>query len=265
MFRDAHVTVVVPAYNESRLVARTVRSVPPWIDRVVVVDDGSQDDTAAQAQACGPERVRVVRHDRNRGVGAAIVTGYRAAFEEGTDVAVVMAGDAQMDPSDLEALLEPLVEGRADYVKGDRLSWPNARRHMPVSRWIGNRVLALLTRFATGMRVRDSQCGYTAIGRRAAARLPLDRLWPRYGYPNDLLGALAAARLRVTEVTVRPVYRDEDSGIRVRHALFVVPWVLARIVARRVLGRVGTLVSGAKVSEPYVPDAETSPGAELVR
>ncbi len=224
--------VVVPAYREARLIERTLTAIPPWVDDIVVVDDGSDDDTADVARRHDDRRVRVYRHTKNRGVGAAIATGYRHAFEAGADVAVVMAGDAQMDPIDLPRLLRPISRG-AGYTKGDRLSWPGARELMPPARWLGNHVLATLTRWATGLDVRDSQCGYTALSRDAAMALDLDSLWPRYGYPNDLLGALAAADVTVEEVPVRPIYQDEESGVGWRDAVLVIPALLTRIAWRR--------------------------------
>lgn len=224
--------VVVPAYREARLIGRTLRAIPAWIDDVVVVDDGSDDDTAGAAERHGDRRVRVVRHPTNRGVGAAIATGYRHAFEAGADVAVVMAGDAQMDPDDLPRLLQAVGQG-AGYAKGDRLSWPEARKRMPWTRWLGNHILAALTRWATGLDVRDSQCGYTALSREAASLLDLESIWPRYGYPNDLLGAMATAGVTVQEVPVRPVYRDEESGVGWRDAVIVIPALLARVAWRR--------------------------------
>lgn len=246
MLAGARVAVVVPAYDEARLIERTLRSVPDYVDHVVVVDDGSGDGTGDRVEALCDGRIELVRHPDNRGVGAAIATGYRVAFERGAAVAAVMAGDAQMDPDDLEALLGPVLAGEADYAKGDRLSFPDARRHMPTARWLGNHVLTWLTRLVTGLRVRDSQCGYTALTRAAAERIALDGLWPRYGYPNDLLGRIAAARLRVLDVRVRPVYADETSGIGWRHALFVVPWVCARVLGRRLAAALQGARRGAR-------------------
>lgn len=237
MFGRARVAVVVPAYNEARLIGRTLGSVPAWVDHVVVVDDGSTDGTSEAVRALADPRVTLIRHEDNRGAGAALATGYGAAFDAGADVAAVMAGDAQMDPQDLPALLAPVLAGEAEYAKGDRLSFPDARERMPFVRWLGNHVLTVLTQIAIGRRVCDSQCGYTALSRAAAERVGLERLWPRYGYPNDLLGRIAAAGLRVCDVSVRPVYADEQSGIGWRHALFVVPWVLARVMVRRVASR----------------------------
>jgi dolichol-phosphate mannosyltransferase len=227
------IAVVVPAYNEARLIARTLAGIPAYVEQIVVVDDASSDGTAARARAGGDPRVKVLRHARNRGVGAAIVTGYQHAFAHGAEVCAVMAGDGQMDPRDLEHLLWPVLAGRASYAKGDRLSFPDARRAMPATRWLGNLVLGKLTALIAGVPIRDSQCGFTALSRDAAARLPLDKLWSGYGYPNDLLGMLSERDLKVREVMVRPVYGDEESGIRLWHALFVVPFVLARVLLRR--------------------------------
>jgi hypothetical protein len=177
--------------------------------------------------------VRVLRHAHNRGVGGALKTGYRAAFAAGADAVVVMGGDAQMHPNDLPALLEPVLSGTADYSKGDRLSHPEARARMPLTRFIGNHALSLLTRWCTGLSVRDSQCGYTVLSRQAGARVALDALWEGYGYPNDLIAALAREGLAVRDVVVRPIYADESSGIRLRHALLVIPFLLLRALARR--------------------------------
>jgi glycosyltransferase involved in cell wall biosynthesis len=233
MWRNARIAVIVPAYNEAEHIALVLRSVPAYVDRVVVVDDGSQDATREMAQAVADPRVCVVRHAQNAGVGMALCTGYREAFAQGADVVAVMAGDGQMHPADLSALLSPVVSGQADYAKGNRLSHPEVLRRMPFARWLGNHVLSFWTRLATGLSVQDSQCGYTALHRRAAERLPWHALWRGYGYPNDLLGRLAHSGARICDVAVQPVYADEKSGIRLRHALLVIPFVLARVSLRR--------------------------------
>jgi glycosyltransferase involved in cell wall biosynthesis len=220
------VAVVVPAFDEERRVGRVVSRIPQWVDRVIVVDDGSGDRTASVAQIAGGERTVVLRHPANRGVGAALVTGYRHALAAGADVIAVMAGDDQMDPDDLFRIVEPVAVGRAAYVKGNRFVHTE-RRRMPFFRRIAGRLLAALTRATTGLAIDDSQCGYTALSGRAAAELSLDDLWPRFGYPNDLLGLLAASGLSVAEVPVRPVYAGERSGVRAWHAL-VVAFVIAR-------------------------------------
>ena len=227
MWQGARVALIVPAFREARLIGRMLQRVPNYVDGIFVVDDASDDGTREAALACGDERLRVIRHARNRGVGAAIVSGYRAALGTGHDVLVVMAGDDQMHPDDLPRLLEPIVAARADYVKGNRFVHADARR-MPVLRRLGGEVLSLATRLATGLAVGDCQCGYTALSARCAERLPLEELWPRFGYPNDLLALLASAGARVVEAPVRPVYADEGSGVRAWH----VPRILALIVRR---------------------------------
>jgi len=233
MLNGRRVAVVVPAYNEAPRIARVLGSMPGYVDDVVVVDDASEDGTAAVVRSIDERRVRIVEHDENRGVGAALATGYRLAFEGGADVTAVMAGDGQMHPDDLEGLLGPVLTGQAEYTKGNRLHYPDAYRHMPPQRWIGNQLLSYATRAVTGLRVADSQCGYTAISRAAHESLPWQSVWRGYGYPNDLLGWLSQSGARVRDVVVRPVYADEVSGIRIRHALLVIPYVLLRVLLRR--------------------------------
>ncbi len=232
MFEGKTVAAIVPAYREKRLIGRMLRRVPALVDAIYVVDDASNDGTAQVARAVADTRVRCLCHEQNLGVGAAIVTGYRAALERGADILVVMAGDDQMDPADLPALLQPVAEGQADYVKGNRFRHADLGR-MPLLRRIGGRLLSWLTRRFSGLNIDDTQCGYTALSRRAAESLPLEELWPRYGYPNDLLLMLAGRGLRVSDVAVRPIYADEASGVRPWHLLTVASVIVRRSLRQR--------------------------------
>jgi glycosyltransferase involved in cell wall biosynthesis len=235
VIESARIAVVVPAFNEARWIAETVATMPSFVDHVIVVDDASRDATSELARATASERVEVIRHADNRGVGAAIITGYRRARALGADVVAVMAGDGQMDPVDLPSILQPILAGEADYVKGNRLLHPGVYGTMPPARLAGTAVLAWLTRHAAGLpSLGDSQCGYTAISGAAIDALDLEAIWPRYGYPNDLLGALARERLRVGEVVVRPVYRGEASGLRARH-LITIGYLIGRVAYRRLV------------------------------
>ena len=260
-FEGLHVAVVIPAFEEERLVGQAVRAVPPFVDEIVVVDDGSRDATVESVRAVSDARVRILSHERNRGVGAAIATGYHWAFAHGADVVAVMAGDAQMDPADLPALLAPIARGAADYAKGNRLAYPDARRLMPRTRWIGNHVLSLLTRLALGTpAIRDSQCGYTALSRRAALALDLGAIYPRYGYPNDLCARLIDAGLTIAQPVVRPVYGSERSGITLRTALLRIPLLIARLLGRRLARTLRTAGSAAPAPEPVaLRDATGTP------
>ncbi|MBA2538237.1 MAG: glycosyltransferase, partial [Deltaproteobacteria bacterium] len=243
MFRTLRVAVVIPAFNESRAIATTVRTLPSFVDAVIVVDDASHDDTSEQARSCESLRsgssLYVLRHAANRGVGAAITTGYQHALDLAIDVVVVMGGDGQMDPRDLPALLAPIAGDTADYVKGNRFRHPEIWRAMPATRLAGNLLLSTATRVTSGYRhVFDSQCGYTAIHRRVLERLPLDELWPRYGYPNDLLARLSTAGARVVDVPVRPIYGEHwKSGINLKTVIHPIPWVLLRSWAMRLAAR----------------------------
>ncbi|MGH3134103.1 MAG: glycosyltransferase family 2 protein [Gaiellaceae bacterium] len=228
MFEGKRVAVVVPAYDEERLVVGTLGGIPAFVDRIYVVDDASRDATAEQAGAVGDQRVEVIRHERNEGVGAAIVTGYRRALEEGIDVTCVMAADDQMDPGELDALVGPVARAEVEYAKANRLVSGEAWKVIPRTRYLGNAVLSLLTKIASGYwHVADSQAGYTALSLAALRRLDLERLYSRYGFPNDLLVHLNVQNARVRDVPSRPIYDvGERSGIRLRSVVPRISWLL---------------------------------------
>jgi glycosyltransferase involved in cell wall biosynthesis len=221
------VAVVVPAFDEELLVADTIAGIPDFVDTVVIVDDRSRDATADRAAATGDPRVEVIRHEANRGVGAAIVTGYARCLELGIDVTCVMAGDNQMDPGELESLVAPVARGQVDYAKANRLVTGEAWDLIPHSRYLGNAVLSLLTKIASGYwHVADSQAGYTALSLGALRRLDLDRLYRRYGFPNDMLVHLNVQNARVRDVPSRPVYGvGERSGIRIHRVAPRIAWL----------------------------------------
>ena len=239
MYKGLRVAVVIPAFNEELAVARVVRSVPGFVDHVLVVDDASHDDTYRRATRSKRRTLEVLRHPKNRGVGAAIRTGYLRALALGADVATVMAGDGQMDPADLSRLLDPIAAGAADYTKGNRFADGNVWRVMPPTRILGNIALSLFTRISSGYwHLFDSQCGYTAASRTALEAIELEALFPRYGYPNDLLARLSAAGMRVVDVPVRPVYGPAwRSGISIATVVHPMMTVLVLSMARRLLAR----------------------------
>ncbi len=224
------VAVVVPAFDEEALIEDTIRGIPAAVDRIVVVDDASGDDTAARAAAAGDSRVEVISHERNLGVGAAIVTGYQRVLAEKLDVTVVMAGDNQMDPAELETIAGPVLRGEVEYAKANRLISGRAWELIPRSRYLGNAVLSLLTKIASGYwHVADSQAGYTAISLETLDRLDLDRVYTRYGFPNDLLVHLNVINARVRDVPSRPIYNvGERSGIRIRKVVPRISWLLLK-------------------------------------
>ncbi len=224
------VAVVVPAYDEEQLLPEVLAGIPAFVDRVYVVDDASRDATAERARNASDARVQLIEHERNRGVGAAIVTGYKQAVADRVDVTCVMAADNQMDPDDLQSIAGPVVSGDADYAKANRLFTGEAWKLIPHARYLGNAMLSLLTKIASGYwHVADSQSGFTAVSLATLERLDLDRIYPRYGFPNDMLVHLNVAEARVRDVPSRPVYNvGERSGIRYSRVIPSIAWLLLK-------------------------------------
>lgn len=227
------IVAVVPCLDEERMLPGVIATMPPSVDCILVIDDGSRDGTlqvAAQMAAAHP-RVIAIQHDCNKGVGAAIATGFKYARDHDFDVAVVMAGDGQMDPNDFLAIVRPVLTGDADAAKGNRLLARGAKGTIPTDRFIGNAVLSLLTKVASGYwHIADSQSGYIAINRAVLKTLDWDAMYPGYGQPNDLLVRLNIHDFRVVDVIVPPVYgRGEVSKLKKRKVVFSISWLLVRL------------------------------------
>ncbi|MBN1795845.1 MAG: glycosyltransferase family 2 protein [Sedimentisphaerales bacterium] len=233
MYKDKTVCVVVPAYNEEKLICRVIETMPDYVDKIVIVDDKSKDKTAEVVSQYAQEsngRIVLICHEKNQGVGAAISTGYKWAKQNKIFATAVMAGDAQMDPEDLPALLEPVVNGEVDYAKGNRLFTGNAWNIIPKVRYLGNSFLSLLTKIASGYwHIADSQTGYTVINLKSLELIDIDKIYKRYGMPNDLLVKLNIYNLKVRDVPIKPVYNiGEDSGIRIHAVVPKLSWLLLK-------------------------------------
>lgn len=215
MYKTKKIGVVVPAYNTGGLIAKTVEGIPRYVDKIIVVDDASNDSTKNYINKLKDNRLSIIEHEKNKGVGAAIISGYLKAIDEGLDIVVVMAGDGQMNPDDLKSVIDPLVDDFADYVKGNRLRTNEVREVMPGIRFFGNSILTILTKIVSGYwHIMDPQCGYTAISKNVLNTIPITKLYPRYGFPNDILTVLNVYNFRVKDVPVTPIYGKEKSGIR---------------------------------------------------
>jgi len=230
MYLEKTIGVVVPAYNEEKLIAKTLVSVPSLVDKIIVVNDASKDSTAQIVRRTAEEdgRIVLIEHEVNQGVGGAIITGYKKAIELEIDVTAVMAGDGQMDPNNLTNILEPVARGAVDYTKGNRLFQGDAWNMIPRYRYLGNSLLSLLTKIASGYwHIADSQTGYTAVSLNVLRKLNLDSIYRRYGMPNDMLIKLNQYDFRVRDVHVRPVYNvGEKSGIRLIKVIPKISWLL---------------------------------------
>lgn len=219
MLENARVSVVVPAYCEETQIEQVIVSMPSFVDHVIVVDDASPDRTAEIVRGLMPAHpsVELIVLEKNAGVGAAIVRGYERSLELGVDVAAVMAGDGQMPPDELADICRPVIRGDAEYSKANRLVWGDSWTTIPRKRFVGNAMLTVLTKIASGYwQITDSQTGFTAISAAALRGIDLKAMYPRYGYPNDMLVRLNVVRARVIDVPSRPVYGvGEQSKLKI--------------------------------------------------
>jgi glycosyltransferase involved in cell wall biosynthesis len=219
MYKGKSVAVVVPAYNEEKLIGKVIETIPNYVDYLVIVDDLSKDQTVEVVNgylSAANNRIVLICMEKNVGVGGAIAAGYKWCRDHKIDATAVMAGDAQMDPSDLPALLDPVVNDEADYTKGNRLFTGEAWHKIPKARYMGNAALSLLTKIASGYwHVADSQTGYTVANLKVLSTIDLDAIYKRYGMPNDMLVKLNIYNFRVRDVEIKPIYGiGEKSGIK---------------------------------------------------
>jgi len=241
MYSEKTICTIVPAYNEEKQISKVILTMPELVDYIIIIDDKSKDSTVKVVQEFQEKfkKVILLKHEKNQGVGGAIATGYKWARDNNIDIAVVMAGDAQMDPHDLPALLDPVVNNEVDFSKGNRLITGEAFKIIPKIRYFGNSVLSFLTKIASGYwHIADSQSGYTAINKKALHMLHWDSMYKRYGQPNDLLVRLNIYDFRVMDVAVKPVYNvGEKSGINIFKVLFTISWLLLKLFCWRLVAK----------------------------
>jgi glycosyltransferase involved in cell wall biosynthesis len=230
------IVVIVPAFNEEFHITSTLAGVPKRVTRVIVINDGSTDNTkklVLQQQLIDP-RIQLINNEQNYGLGHSLIVGYLESRKHSGDVTIVMAGDNQMDPNDLDALVEPVIRDEVDYAKGNRLLRNDVRNSMPGYRFVGNSILTFLTKFATGYwHVVDPQCGYTAISAKALSRIPIEKMTKGYGYNAHILNMLNIENLRVGDVSVRPVYGPNTSKIKLRKYVPLVLKLLSNLYLKR--------------------------------
>jgi glycosyltransferase involved in cell wall biosynthesis len=236
VYRERTIAAVVPAHNEEAHIADVVNGLPDLVDHIVVVDDASTDRTAEAAEATGDPRLVVIRHEANQGVGGAILTAHRRALELGSDIDVVFAGDDQMDPAFLPALLDPIIDDGYGFTKANRFFSRRSFEGMPRHRVFGNIVLSFLTKLASGYwHLFDPQNGYTAITRQALELVPLDVISRGYVFENDLLINLNIVGIRALDVSVPARYGTEVSGIQLRRVVPAIVFLLVRGFWKRLI------------------------------
>lgn len=230
MYKNKKICVVVPAHNEETQIKKVIQTIPDYVDEIVVIDDASDDHTVnlVKAEMEISKKLYLIEHSANQGVGGAIASGYKWARDKEMDVTAVMAGDGQMDPDDLDKIIDPVVVGNADYSKGNRLFFGDAWNLIPHYRYLGNSFLSLMTKISSGYwHIADSQGGYTAISLIALKRINPDSIYKYYGMPNDLLIKLNQHDFTVCDVNIKPVYNiGEKSGIRLSKVIPKISWLL---------------------------------------
>lgn len=211
-----NVAVVIPCFGERASIIDVLEAVPASVASIFCIDDGCPQGTGAHVEAqCNDPRVRVLYHDHNRGVGAAMRTGYRAALDAGAEVVVKLDGDGQMDPREIPRLIRPVVDGSADYTKGNRFFRLDGLAAMPPARLGGNIVLSFISKFSTGYwQLFDPNNGFTAIDARVLAQLPLDSIDDGYFFESDMLFRLNTLRAVVCDIPMLARYGDERSAMR---------------------------------------------------
>jgi dolichol-phosphate mannosyltransferase len=232
--RPSTIAVVIPCFRVARHVCDVVRSIPARYAPVICVDDASPDDIRGALDALRDPRVVYLRHERNRGVGGAVMTGWREALARGADLVVKMDGDGQMQGEHLDALVAPLIDGSVDVAKGNRFVDHVALQGMPRTRLIGNALLSFAVKAVSGYwNVLDPTNGFVAV--RSTILRDVDRRWlaERYYFETSLLVALNVAHARVADVALPARYVDAPSSLPVARVAASFPWLLARSLARR--------------------------------
>ncbi len=222
MYREKRIALVIPAYNEEKLIRPTLENVPPLIDRIYVIDDKSPDHQAEVVLTCAEKdpRITLIRHEVNQGPGGSIISGYLRASHDNYDIVVVVGGDNQMLLEEVQKFLDPLIDGKADYTKGNRFllsQLDDTLAKMPKIRLVGNWMITMLTKIASGYyKIMDFVDGYTAISKEAIDLIDWKKAWKRYGYPMDFLIRMNAYSLRTQDIPRTAVYLPDERQSQIK-------------------------------------------------
>jgi glycosyltransferase involved in cell wall biosynthesis len=233
---DTIISVVIPCYKVKDKIRDVIKGIPESVKHIIVVDDKCPEQSGDCAAGFGDKRVIVIYHEDNKGVGGAVVTGYKKACELESDIIIKMDGDGQMDSKYIPALIEPLLKDEADYTKGNRFMDFRALKKMPIIRLIGNSMLSFLLKIASGYwNIVDPTNGYMAIHRKTLDKLELGKLSENYFFESDMLINLNIINAVVRDVPMPAMYGDETSSLKVSRILFQFPLKLLRGFIKRLL------------------------------
>lgn len=235
--RECKVGVVIPCFKVETKILEVLNEIGPEVDCIFVIDDKCPKKSGKVVEDhCKDPRVKVIYHLQNKGVGGAVVTGYRAALDSGCRIIIKIDGDGQMNPKEISRFIEPLVTGRADYVKGNRFFDLDLIKPMPLVRLLGNAALTFLNKLMSGYwTMFDPTNGYTAIHEAALRRLPLHKISERYFFESDMLFRLAVARAVICDIPIPAIYENEQSSLKISKVLFEFPPKIFVRVCKRIL------------------------------
>lgn len=233
MYKNLKVFLVIPAYNEEKLIAPTLKGVPDFIDKIIVIDDASTDATPDIVKNLPDRRIELIKHEKNKGCGGSVITGYKKSAKEGADVVVVVGGDNQFPQDEMHNFVEPFVNAEGGesmlYAKGNRFI-TSSLKDMPRIRLLGNAILTFLTKFASGYwKIFDSNDGYTAISRKVIEIIDWERAWNGYGYNGDFLTRMNVHNVKVMDIPRTAIYLEGErqSQIKIgRYILRTVPLLI---------------------------------------
>lgn len=230
-----NISVVIPAYKVKKYIQEVITTLPDLVTNIIVIDDKCPQNSGEYVLSLHIEKVTVLFHEKNQGVGGSVLSGYKKALELGSDIVVKVDGDGQMDPSLMKQLIQPISDGLADYTKGNRFKDFKALKSMPKIRLFGNSVLSFLVKMASGYwNVMDPTNGYTAIHKRALEGINFDKLSKRYFFESDMLIHLNIENMVVKDIAIPAKYGDEESSLSIKKVLYHFPIKILLGLSKRI-------------------------------
>lgn len=230
-----NISVVIPSYKVSKYILDVIKDIPEFVNHIIIVDDKCPQNSGQIAKTSTDNRVIICYHEKNLGVGGAVITGYKKALELNSDIVIKIDGDGQMDVNYMQKLIQPILDGKADYTKGNRFTDFKALRQMPKVRLFGNSGLSFLVKAASGYwNLMDPTNGYTAINKHALEELDLDNIAKRYFFESDMLINLNIENAVVVDVEIPAKYGDEESSLSITKTLVGFPPKLFKGLCKRI-------------------------------
>jgi len=235
MESNKKIAVVIPCYKVTKQIKKVLSSIPDFVDSIIIVDDACPDNSGNIAMEIERQNMYLIKHEKNRGVGGAVISGFKKALALKCDIIIKLDGDGQMDPNNIPSLIQPILDNRADYTKGNRFNDFEALKSMPKIRLFGNSILSFITKAASGYwNIMDPTNGYCAISQHSLSKLNLDKIDNRYFFETDMLINLSLINMVVEDVPLSAIYGDETSNMNIKKILLNFPVKILKGLAKRI-------------------------------